>query len=567
MGRIFFFNYCAIPVYLIILYTTFVRRATKGLANTFFITLTIVSLLTTVFDIIADGYEAFLPMERWYYAVVVFTTYAYFILRNATSLLYFFFILSYTRTWFRFRSARLKLLITAPYAVFLIVLLTNPIHKGVYTISPEAGYIRAPLIMVPYVVSIFYLLFGTVYLTGCRSFIERSKFVALMSMYVLSAIAVLWQLFRPRYLVEMFSTAIAFLMVILLVLRPEEITDSSVGLPSWKAYKAELRKIVTTRHPVQIFAVRFINAERVRAYLGEEMYAGYFSAVAGQIDRFLHEERFPEDMYFEAPGNLYCIVDSSFRSLDLSEKQRLFFDAITEHTQDFERMGVHLDARICSLRYPEDLGTEEDIIRLGHEFFGLIPVDQTFVKAEELVGTRKYEIGTRMDSILNRAITEHGFEMYYQPIYSLSEGGFCSAEALIRLNDETYGAISPGLFIPAAESKGLILPIGDFVLESVFSFISAHDLTALGLHYIEINLSVAQCLQPELVDKVKCLQERYGVDPSQVNFEITETTYDNIGNVAEKNIRRLAEMGYSFSLDDYGTGYSNMKRVVTLPLK
>ena len=230
-------------------------------------------------------------------------------------------------------------------------------------------------------------------------------------------------------------------------------------------------------------------------------------------------------------------------------------------------MGVHLEARICSLEYPLDLDREADIIRLGHEFFGLIPIDQVYVKAQDLVGTRQYEIGTKMDSILNRAITERGFEMYYQPIYNIREKRFYSAEALARLNDKQYGIIPPALFIPAAESKGLILPIGDFVLESVFSFISSNDISTVGLDYIEINLSVAQCLQPDLPDKVKQLQEKYNIDPTQVNFEITETTYDTIGNVAEKNIRKLVEMGYSFSLDDYGTGYSNMKRVVTLPLK
>ena len=250
MDRILFFNYCAIPIYLIILYTTFVRKTTKGLANILFIALTFVSLLTTVLDIIADSYEAYLPMNSWYYIVILITTYAYFILRNATSFLYLFFILSYTRTWFRFRSLTARIALIAPYAVLLLVLLTNPFHHRVFTITRDTGYARGSLILVLYAVSVFYLFFGTGYLIICKRFLENRKWVALMSMYVLSAIAILWQLIFPRYLVEMFSTAIAFLMVILLVLRPEEITDSAVGLPSWQAYQMELHKIVMIRHPV-----------------------------------------------------------------------------------------------------------------------------------------------------------------------------------------------------------------------------------------------------------------------------------------------------------------------------
>ena len=157
--------------------------------------------------------------------------------------------------------------------------------------------------------------------------------------------------------------------------------------------------------------------------------------------------------------------------------------------------------------------------------------------------------------------------MYYQPIYSVKDGRFISAEALIRLTDEEYGFISPALFIPAAERNGLMIPIGDFVLESVFRFIGEHDFNELGLSYIELNLSVAQCLQGDLFDKILALEKKYGVAPVRVNLEITETTYENMGEMTDINIRRLSDNGFSFSLDDYGTGYSNMQRISKLPLK
>ena len=172
-----------------------------------------------------------------------------------------------------------------------------------------------------------------------------------------------------------------------------------------------------------------------------------------------------------------------------------------------------------------------------------------------------------MDLILNRAIRDRKFEMYYQPIYSIKDGRFVSAEALIRLFDDEHGFVSPALFIPAAERKGLMIPIGDFVLESVFRFISDNDFSELGLSYIELNLSVAQCLQNDLADKILTLEKKYHINPERVNLEITETTYENIGDITDMNIKRLSENGFSFSLDDYGTGYSNMHRISRLPLK
>jgi EAL domain-containing protein (putative c-di-GMP-specific phosphodiesterase class I) len=77
---------------------------------------------------------------------------------------------------------------------------------------------------------------------------------------------------------------------------------------------------------------------------------------------------------------------------------------------------------------------------------------------------------------------------------------------------------------------------------------------------------VAQCLQKGFPEKIKRLQDKYGVSPDQVNFEVTETMFDNLSGVMDKNIRELADMGYTFSLDDYGVGYSNIQRLKSLPL-
>jgi len=186
--------------------------------------------------------------------------------------------------------------------------------------------------------------------------------------------------------------------------------------------------------------------------------------------------------------------------------------------------------------------------------------------ASELVDSRDYRIISHIDGILNRIITENTLEMFYQPIFDIRENRFRSAEALARIRDTEYGMISPAVFIPAAESAGLMWPIGEIILDTVYRFISQHDPKSLGLSYIEINLSVAQCLQRELPETIRRLQDKYGVSPEQVNFEVTETMFDNLSGVMDKNLRELAGMGYTFSLDDYGVGYSNIQRLKSLPL-
>ena len=142
-----------------------------------------------------------------------------------------------------------------------------------------------------------------------------------------------------------------------------------------------------------------------------------------------------------------------------------------------------------------------------------------------------------------------------------------SAEALLRLIDDDYGFIPPDVFIPAAEKSGAIHKIGAYVLDEVCSFIASEDFSKLNIDYIEINLSVAQCMHKELPDLVLETLNRYNVSPDKINLEITETAASYAQNIMAENIGRLNDAGVEFSLDDYGTGYSNIQRVSTLPLK
>lgn len=559
MEKILYFDYCTIPVLIIVLFATLMRKMTKGLANRLFITIIILSCINTVFDL---GME-FLNGDDQNVLLSV-CCYGYYTLRNGTVVLYALFIFAITRTWYRLKSAALKTAIAAPYAVILVLLFTNPFTNKIFVISDANVCERGDWLIVFYGITAVYAVGELLYLIYCKRFLNFDKWVALMSLLVLSFIAVMVQLFYPHVLLEMFANSIALLLVALLVLRPEEMLSSStVGLLSWKAYKMELKKIIATKQPVQIAVVRFVNAYEILTYLGEDRYYSYMRSVAEQVNQLYKKVYF--ELYFEHPDNMYIVFDSCDDKLE-DETQKLY-PLMKDRMKEIDSSGIIPEPRICMLRYPKDLERYEDIVILGHKFHGLIPYEQTFCRASDIIGTKDFEIGSNMDSILNRALTRQSFEMYYQPIYSLKEKKFVSAEALIRLNDLEHGFISPAVFIPAAESKGLILPIGDFVLESVYRFISELDFEKLGLKYIEVNLSVAQCLQKDLPQKIEELEEKYHVTPDKINFEITETTYENIGDVIHENLQAITARGYTFSLDDYGTGYSNIQRVSRLPLK
>ena len=145
------FNICALPIFLIIIFTTFVRKTTKGITNKLYLSVILISFATLLVDFVADGYGPFLPLSDKQILVVSIANYVYFILRNIVALFYLIFLLSYTRTGFHFRTLASKLLMLVPYFIVLVIILTNPIHHKAFTITSADGYVRGPLLSVFYI--------------------------------------------------------------------------------------------------------------------------------------------------------------------------------------------------------------------------------------------------------------------------------------------------------------------------------------------------------------------------------------------------------------------------------
>ena len=561
---IVYFDICSIPVFLIILYICYARRMTKGNANRLFIAVVFVSLFSAAADLGMEAMNNAAPLTERGYVVCVVSTYIYMILRNANNVLLLLFLLALTRTTFLLRKTWKKVGFFLPYACILGMLAQNPFTGSAFTVTREAGYTRGPLMLAFYGIALIYGFVGFLYCIYCRRYLPANKWGPLLAVYVLAHLAVLIQFLRPGLLLEMFSTALGELLILLAILRPEERMDSEVGMLSWASYQSDIHSIVLSGERVQIIVIRMRNSLEIRNYLGDHSYNSFLMEVAGEIRGIPLRRGQSLEVYHERPGSIYLIAETG-ESGAKDDSERML-DAAREKIRNCERAGARFDPQICLIRCPEDLCSAEDIISLGHKFQKIDNRTQSVFYAGNITKSRTFAVEMHIEEILDRAVKDGNIEMYYQPIYDVRSGTFRSAEALARIVDPEYGVISPAIFIPAAETLGYIIPIGDRVLGRVFRFISEHDLDALGLAYIEVNLSVAQCMESALPDKIGALQKTYRIDPGRINLEITETTFENINEIMVENVSRLIEMGYSFALDDYGIGYSSIQRVNSIPL-
>lgn len=171
----------------------------------------------------------------------------------------------------------------------------------------------------------------------------------------------------------------------------------------------------------------------------------------------------------------------------------------------------------------------------------------------------------KIQAIVSEALKDDGLTVYYQTICDAKTKEIVSAEALVRLTDLSFGRLSPEEFVPIAEKNGLILRLGSIVFEKVCSFIREYNLDNSELKFIEINLSGVQCNQESLADELISTMERYYIRPSFINLEITETSAMESQDTLMNNMNSLIEKGVTFSLDDFGSGFSNVLYITNFP--
>lgn len=172
----------------------------------------------------------------------------------------------------------------------------------------------------------------------------------------------------------------------------------------------------------------------------------------------------------------------------------------------------------------------------------------------------------QMETWLRYGLERDEFEVYYQPQLNLASGKIEGCEALIRWRHPEHGYISPVKFVPLAEDTGLIVPIGQWVLETACVQAKRWQGQNLGMRYISVNISSVQFNQPDLIDSIKNTLAFSGLDPHQLELEVTETALMQDAESAIAILTELKALGIRIAIDDFGTGYSSLSYLKQLPI-
>lgn len=521
------------------------------MGNKIYLVVVICALISAILDVVAS--LDYVPIP------VLFTLNTFFFMsRGATAFSLFFYALNLGKYYNRLKKNKWgHLLIHIPYFILLVFLVINYFNKCIFDYKEGPQYVRGDLVFIAYAVSYLYLAASIIIIFLRRKYHQKAQVIAVFFAFLLQIGSSIFQFLVKDILVEMFIAAITLLTLSLFMEGPENYIDYKTKGLNFRSFTADITQHLEDKDSFSILFIHVTNSSSLYNLYPHEEAIRFIhncnnecSSTARKLDNSLK-------VYFLGNSTFAYLYNDSSKDKDIKDYIRDVFSRPMFHNG----ISFLFTCKLCTINCPKDTKDATSIIAFSTTYYDLTDsndLDITPFRKEE--GNVLFEL----DHILERAINNQSFSIYYQGIYSLKENKFTSAEALIRLKDPTFGMIMPSFMIPYAESRGKIFAIGKIVIEKCFAFF-VNNLRG-KINYIEINLSPVQLLNSSLLEVISSLADKYDIKPEEIVFEITESAAVVDDPTSISNIKAIREQGYGIAIDDFGTGYSNFARISKLDI-
>ncbi|MBQ8927935.1 MAG: EAL domain-containing protein [Oscillospiraceae bacterium] len=546
------FYTCGLLLCATILFFTLMQQHVGKPQNRLFLTL--VSLLTVnlLGELIVSFTEPAIISSPLAFTVTNILQFLYFLTHSALCPVFFLYVHSVCGK--SLRSLGKWLLYAVPFLLMELVVLLDPLLHWVYHYDAQQEFVRGWGETVIYLIAGAYLVMSVLMLLFSWNALTARRRSALIYCFFLVFGGILVQLLLIDVRCELFSEALAFMGVMMAVETEGDRINTDTGLYNRKALGSDIKGYLLNRRTLQLICIKIRNPEIILRMTGSEN-ADILSGLIGEYLRTLvplHR------IYCTAPETFLVLLPDAdeARARDMSAEILSRFEA-PWRCADSELM---LQAVVMAADAPGRIHSETDAL-----FMADSPIPDKLNK-QLLIGCDLDYLMRR--AALRQAVTrglENGFfQVHYQPTYHLPTMRLHGAEALVRLQDTIIGRVYPDEFIPIAEQTGMISEIDNLVLLDTCRFLRSGIPDIYGMDCINVNLSMVHCMQPGFAEVINSIVEESGIEKRKINFEITESIassdYKRLGEI----VSQLREEGYQFSMDDYGTGYSNIHSFFSL---
>lgn len=563
MNSFAFFDCCALFVEALIIVSLIIRKMTRGRLNRWALILIADIVVATVADLAGLILEAIGPGNIiWKYVSNSVTLWG----TCMTSVIFCGYLFAMIGIWHKIRERRaLAYVFNVPiFLISALVYLVNPFVHVIFYINGDGMYQRGPLFYVLYALSYLYIFVGYFEMIRYRRLFPFRKLFSVLTVFFVMVSASIIQALNPEYYVQMFCTALSFLMMVFGIQSPEERMHGATGLFSMNAYVSDINKYSELDTPIGVTLSVMTNYNGLIEMLGFFEVQHIITTLSARLEKWAKESRVDADLYYLGGGRFAAIVDDRYEKDMLTISQGI--NAQLTKEVEVGEMQVKVMNNVCFINFPGDIDEPQFLFS-----FDAILEEEAFSGelryAEKLFNKKRSELGRDISKVIDRAFEKELFYLHFQPVYSEKEGRFVRAEAFLRLNDPVFGDIRPDLLISEAEKINSIHAITTFVIEEVCRFVSMPDFLLLGLEFIEINLSPVQCMWSDLLPVLLSTIKSYNVQPKNICFNITDVNSQELFSRINDNVEALAQVGFGIFMDDFGAGIFEVERIAKMPLR
>ncbi len=343
--------------------------------------------------------------------------------------------------------------------------------------------------------------------------------------------------------------------------------DALTGALNRTGFRAHVERAITRSERYQFStALLYINIDRF-SNINDQYGEGAGDQAIKMLARRLASKKRNTDSVARLGGDEFAVVLEDVNSesnVDMVAQKMI--EAVSEPMRLNEHqvsIEVSVGAAIC----PENGTTFEDLVEAARDSMEQaksIPGNKYFRYSEQLA----FNVGgaTTLAADLRRAVRYDQFELYYQPRVNLESEKVVGLEALIRWIHPEKGMIRPDEFLPLCENMGLMKSLAHRSIESACAAIQWLDEQGHEDIDVAVNVSFSQFQDDQFAEVVKEIVGNAGIDPRRLEFELTESTVLNDPEDAKARMDELRFLGHQFSLDDFGTGFSQLSHMTELPI-
>lgn len=547
------FDIVALVLLLVIVLLYFIKRGIPSYQNHLFFLLILCALVACVFDIADVVFiNAGNRIPNW---LKYISSSGCFVLQVLEALLVFYYVVGITNTWKEIKL-RVKAATIIPYIIMLILTVTNYYTRIIFYFDEQGNYVRGSARDITILLGVFYLILAAGRIRLLKSSITKGNRIILWIITIITIAGVAAQTFVAGLITQMFGITLCLLIAFFTLQNPFLTIDSYLKVYNRSSFVTMTSLDFAAGKKFSVIAVMIDDISFMQRNFGIERVRALMREVAA---RFRELE---EDVL------IYHINDACF-CLVISGIYRDSIDGIMDEiARKFERpwklndILTVLSVHQCRIDCPEDVGKLEDV-------FDVISYVSEESMGAKIVYAHDLDVEGRnvqklREQVIRDAIEYSLFDVCYREIYSVETGQPVGVEITLSVTGDD-GVFYTDDCKELLEKTGQNFRVGIYLFRSACDYLVRSRAVGKKIDSVEIGISIFLCMQPEYLREILWIMKEYKINPGTIRLKITESEAVDSSKQLQEMMKKFSEAGVWFTLDGYGTGYSNISYIYELP--